>query len=158
MNEPQVLACIDGSASSEAVCDYAAWASLRLSAPLTLLHVLEPNVGASPADLSGSIGLGSREHLLSELAELDERRARLLREQGKLMLDAATARVRADGVAPTISRCIARPANKGLCNNRSSPLRTLGLLSKATSTRCGERNTPVETSTGRCMVRITLSS
>lgn len=99
MNEPQVLACIDGSASSEAVCDYAAWASLRLSAPLTLLHVLEPNVGASPADLSGSIGLGSREHLLSELAELDERRARLLREQGKLMLDAATARVRADGVA-----------------------------------------------------------
>lgn len=103
MSEARVLACIDGSAASEAVCDYAAWASLRLGAPLALLHVLEPAAGAAPTDLSGSIGLGSREHLLSELAELDERRARLLREQGKLMLDAAAARVRADGVAePTL--------------------------------------------------------
>ncbi|MEL0167760.1 MAG: universal stress protein [Pseudomonadaceae bacterium] len=103
MSEARVLACIDGSAASEAVCDCAAWASLRLGAPLALLHVLEPAAGAAPTDLSGSIGLGSREHLLSELAELDERRARLLREQGKLMLDAAAARVRADGVAePTL--------------------------------------------------------
>lgn len=103
MSEARVLACIDGSAASEAVCDYAAWASLRLNAPLALLHVLEPVAGAGPTDLSGSIGLGSREHLLNELAELDERRARLLREQGKLMLDAAATRVQADGVAePTL--------------------------------------------------------
>ncbi len=104
MNESRVLACIDGSASSEAVCDYAAWASLRLTAPLTLLHVLEPVPESAPADLSGSIGLGSRELLLNELAELDERRARLLREQGKLMLDAACERVRADGVAEPLLR------------------------------------------------------
>ncbi|WP_434089266.1 hypothetical protein, partial [Neisseria gonorrhoeae] len=32
------MACIDNSQSSLAVCDYAAWASQRLSAPLTLLH------------------------------------------------------------------------------------------------------------------------
>ena len=104
MNESRILACIDGSAASEAVCDYAAWASLRLAAPLALLHVLEPVAGSAPADLSGSIGLGSRELLLNELAELDERRARLLREQGKLMLDAACERVRADGVAEPLLR------------------------------------------------------
>lgn len=35
-----VTACIDGSACAPAVCDYAAWASQRLNAPLTFLHVL----------------------------------------------------------------------------------------------------------------------
>ena len=34
-----VIACIDGSNAATAVCDYAAWASQRLSAPLTLLPV-----------------------------------------------------------------------------------------------------------------------
>lgn len=104
MSEARVLACIDGSAAGEAVCDYAAWASLQLNAPLALLHVLEPMPASGPADLSGSIGLGSREHLLSELAEVDERRARLLREQGQVMLDAAAERVRADGVNDPIVR------------------------------------------------------
>ena len=104
MSEARVLACIDGSTAGEAVCDYAAWASLQLNAPLALLHVLEPMPASGPADLSGSIGLGSREHLLSELAEVDERRARLLREQGQVMLDAAAERVRADGVNDPIVR------------------------------------------------------
>lgn len=36
-----VMACIDSSPSSPAVSDYAAWASQRLNAPLTLLHVLD---------------------------------------------------------------------------------------------------------------------
>src|SRR5690554_5830937 len=42
-------------------------------------------------DLSGHIGLGAREHLLEELAQLDEQRARVAREQGRLMLQAARA-------------------------------------------------------------------
>ncbi|CAD5379127.1 hypothetical protein OF001_U400018 [Pseudomonas sp. OF001] len=36
-----VMACIDGSPSAAAVCDYAAWASQRLTAPLTFLHVID---------------------------------------------------------------------------------------------------------------------
>lgn len=36
-----VVACIDGSSTTPAVCDYAAWASLRLAAPLKFLHVLD---------------------------------------------------------------------------------------------------------------------
>ena len=59
-----VIACIDGSTSAPAVCDYAAWASLSLEAPLTFLHVLDQRQYPVAADLSGNIGLGSREHLL----------------------------------------------------------------------------------------------
>ncbi|WP_022961308.1 universal stress protein [Halopseudomonas pelagia] len=99
MTTQTVLACVDGSKSSPAVCDYAAWASLRLDAPLTFLHVLDHSQYPTETNLSGNIGLGSREHLLTELAELDEKRGKLMREQGRLMLEAAVARVKAGGVA-----------------------------------------------------------
>ncbi|TBW56428.1 universal stress protein [Marinobacter halodurans] len=95
----QVVACIDGSRSTTAVCDYAAWASQRLDAPLTLFHVLDHARYPTEPDLAGSIGLGSREHLLEELAELDQKRSRLALEQGRHMLDAAETRVREDGVS-----------------------------------------------------------
>ncbi len=93
-----VMACIDGSQSTAAVCDYAAWASLRLDAPLCFLHVLDQVQYPQRSDLSGNIGLGSREHLLEELASLDEQRSKLALEQGHLMLEAAKARASADGV------------------------------------------------------------
>lgn len=93
-----VTACIDGSASAPAVCDYAAWASQRLDAPLTFLHVLDQRQYPASADLSGNIGLGSREHLLDELAALDEQRSKLALEQGRIMLAAAKERAIADGV------------------------------------------------------------
>lgn len=99
-----VMACIDGSKITPAVCDYAAWASRRLGAPLEFLHVLGRAEYPIPADLSGNIGLDSREHLLQELAELDEKRGRLALEQGRIMLDAAKARAAAAGVADATSR------------------------------------------------------
>ncbi|SDO48043.1 Nucleotide-binding universal stress protein, UspA family [Pseudomonas arsenicoxydans] len=88
----RVMACIDNSQSSLAVCDYAAWASHQLDAPLTLLHVLDEEKYPAAADLSGNIGLGSREHLLEELATLDAQRARLALEQGQHMLEKARER------------------------------------------------------------------
>ncbi|MFN3544165.1 MAG: universal stress protein [Thiobacillus sp.] len=100
----QVIACIDGSRLTLAVCDYAAWASRRMGAPLNFLHVLGKSEYPIPADLSGNIGLGSREHLLQELAELDEKRSRVALEQGRLMLEAAKARAIADGVPNPTSR------------------------------------------------------
>jgi len=99
-----VIACIDGSRITLAVCDYAAWASRRLDAPLDFLHVLGRSEYPVPADLSGNLGLGSREHLLQELATLDEQRSRVALEQGRLMLDAAKARAVADGVPNPTSR------------------------------------------------------
>lgn len=95
----QVVACIDGSRITPAVCDYAVWASRRLDAPLNFLQVLGKSDYPVPADLSGSLGLGGQEALLQELALLDEQRSRLALEQGRNMLDAAKARAAADGVA-----------------------------------------------------------
>ncbi|SFL92661.1 universal stress protein [Marinobacter zhejiangensis] len=94
----QVVGCIDGSRAATAVCDYGAWASQRLEAPLTLFHVLDQERYPAETDLAGSIGLGSREHLLQELAELDQRRSRVAMEQGRHMLEAAEVRVREQGV------------------------------------------------------------
>jgi len=100
----QVIACIDGSTSAPAVCDYAAWASLSLEAPLTFLHVLDQRQYPVAADLSGNIGLGSREHLLDELASLDEQRGKLALEQGRIMLTAAKERAMTDGVTAPESK------------------------------------------------------
>ena len=94
-----VIACIDGSVSAPATCDYAAWASLSLDAPLIFLHMLDQRQYPVAADLSGAIGLGSREHLLEELAGLDEQRAKLALEQGRAMLAAAKQRAIERGVA-----------------------------------------------------------
>ncbi len=94
-----VLAAIDGSQFAEGVCDYAAWASLALGAPLSFVHVVDNHSWApEEQNLSGSLRFGAREKLMEELSALDEQRARVNREQGKLMLEAAKARAVEDGV------------------------------------------------------------
>lgn len=96
----RVMACIDGSASAPAVCDYAAWASLSLGSPLTFLHVLDQRL----YPVAANIGLGSRKHLLEELAALDQQRNKLALEQGRLMLAAAKERAVRDGVVAPDAR------------------------------------------------------
>ena len=99
----KVFACIGAMQSSAAVCDSASWASKRLHAPLVLLHVLDRSENVTELDLSGNIGLGSREHLLDELATLDEKRGRLAIEAGRAMLDAAAQRALSSGIeAPAL--------------------------------------------------------
>jgi len=100
----RVVACIDGSRAAPAVCDYAAWASRHMDTPLMLLHVLDEERYPAEPDLAGSIGLGSREQLLDELAELDRKRAKLALEHGHHMLDEAEARVKAAGAAEAVKR------------------------------------------------------
>lgn len=88
-NRTTVLACIDGSTFTNAVVDYAGWVATKVDAPLKVLHNIEhPHTPVAP-DLSGSIGLGSREDLMEELIAVEERRSKLLKEQGKAMLTAA---------------------------------------------------------------------
>jgi nucleotide-binding universal stress UspA family protein len=94
MTKNHITACVDGSEISAAVCDTAAWASRILKAPLTFLHVLEKSHSPAKEDLSGAIGLGSREHLLGELTVLDEKRNKLAIEHGKHLL--ADAKLRAE--------------------------------------------------------------
>lgn len=96
----KVLACIDHSSYTPSVCDHAAWAALRLAAPLEFIHVLDRHPEkAQKVDLSGSIGLGAQEGLLQELASLDAQRGKLAMERGRLLLEGARQRAQADGVA-----------------------------------------------------------
>lgn len=100
-----VLAAIDGSQFSEGVCDYAAWASLAMNAPLTFVHVVDNHSEVPEAqNLSGNLRFGARERLMKELSDLDEQRAKVNREQGKLMLEAAKERAIEDGVSDPITR------------------------------------------------------
>tara|TARA_R110001592_G_scaffold10098_1_gene52576 strand:- start:16932 stop:17783 length:852 start_codon:yes stop_codon:yes gene_type:complete len=93
-----ITACIDGSKISAYVCDAAAWLSLALNSPVKLLHVLEKTTVPVNDNLSGTIGLGSREHLLVEMTALDEQRSKLALEHGKHMLEDARMRVQNLGV------------------------------------------------------------
>ncbi|MBY6064913.1 universal stress protein [Pseudidiomarina sediminum] len=98
-----VVSCIDAAALNDAVCDYSGWAAQQLEAPVTLLHVLEEQQRVQP-DVTGNIGLGTREHLLDELAELDEKRAKLALQHGHLLLEQAAKKVQAQGVTVVTQR------------------------------------------------------
>lgn len=84
-----IIACIDGSSLSECVTTASVWAAKQMGSPLTLMHSLEKETVRTDEDLSGSIGLGSREHLLEELIALDAKRAKLALEHSKLVLENA---------------------------------------------------------------------
>ncbi|RTE86697.1 MULTISPECIES: universal stress protein [Gammaproteobacteria] len=87
------VACIDGSSLSDVVSDYAAWSAKRLNNSLVLLNVLDDPRGVDESDFSGNIGMDERQRLLSELAELEEKRAKLSRQQGHTFLEAAKTHV-----------------------------------------------------------------
>jgi len=101
----QVIACVDGPARAQGICDYAIWAARRLDTDLEFLHVLERQSEHAPlSDLSGSLWLGAQEALLRELSELDERRAALAGEQGRQILELAMQRARDQGTARVDAR------------------------------------------------------
>ncbi len=101
--QAEVLACIDGATFTEAVCDYAAWISQRVKAPLKLLHTINHHhETAVTSDLTGNIGLGSQEHLLEEITNLEQQQSKLKMQQGKLMLQAAKERVQKDGITDPV--------------------------------------------------------
>lgn len=100
----KIIALVDGSVYSESVCDHAAWAANKLEAPVQLMHVLGRREGSEKQDLSGSIKLGARSALLEELADLDEKRAKLVGEKGRAILEDAQAILEKDGVREITTR------------------------------------------------------
>ncbi len=95
----RVIACIDASHYATSVVDHAAWAASHLGGTVEVLHVIQrKDAVAARHDLSGAVGLGARSGLMEELARIDEAEARLAREQGKILLQAAEERVRSANV------------------------------------------------------------
>lgn len=99
-----IIACIDGSAHTQAVLDAAIWSAHELNAPIGLLHAHDKAAADLPNDLSGNIGFGSRESLLGELAKVDAMRNKLISEHGDVLLAEATnyvtERIQKDSDAP----------------------------------------------------------
>jgi nucleotide-binding universal stress UspA family protein len=101
----KILACIDPLGNTDAVIDWAAWAAVRLAAPLEFLHVLERHPEhAATNDFSGAIGVNAQESLLQELSEQDEQRSRSLREAGRALLAHARGRAAQAGAADLDAR------------------------------------------------------
>lgn len=95
VTKKHVLACIDGSAVTESVCSYAAWYASRLGLSVGLLHVSE--VPASTRrDLSGAIGINSRQFLLEELTQLDEQRAKVVNSYSNALVQDAKSHIQND--------------------------------------------------------------
>jgi nucleotide-binding universal stress UspA family protein len=99
----KLVALVDGSIYSKSVCENAAWLARRAGTPVEVLHVLGRR-DVPVTDLSGSIALGARSALLADLAELDERRAKLSQQKGRAILEDAKAILTEGGIADVSTR------------------------------------------------------
>lgn len=101
----KVLACLDDSPRTLAVCDYGIWAARLLDVQLEFLHVLDRLVDQSGGtDFSGMLGFDAQENLLEQLGALDEERSRLAQEHGRRLLQAAKDRAVSAGVGNVETR------------------------------------------------------
>lgn len=82
----KVLVCLDGSKISKAVCDYGLFIAKKLDLPLVLLNVVEHSHISKKVNLSGSIGLGSKESILDELVSEEMSESKALIAKGKAVL------------------------------------------------------------------------
>ncbi|MBD3830194.1 MAG: universal stress protein [Arcobacter sp.] len=82
----KVLVCLDGSNLSKAVCDYGIDIAKKLNLPLVLLNVIEHSHISKKVNLSGNIGLGSKDDLLDELANEEMNESKQLIAKGKAVL------------------------------------------------------------------------
>jgi nucleotide-binding universal stress UspA family protein len=96
---PNIVSLIDGSEYSDSICELSAWFAKRLDASIDVVHVLgRRDVSENASNLSGSIGLGARSSLLEELSELDAKKAKLVAQRGRELLENAQAYLTNAGV------------------------------------------------------------
>lgn len=81
-----IVACIDGSEFSQAVCDAALWSQERLSAPLHLLYVNETSSLDAVKETVSDATPEPHQKIQNELNELEGKKLELLRERGKAIL------------------------------------------------------------------------
>tara|TARA_R110002072_G_scaffold196955_1_gene354519 strand:+ start:2504 stop:3373 length:870 start_codon:yes stop_codon:yes gene_type:complete len=101
----RIITLIDGSSYADSACDHAAWVAGKTGLGVDLLHVIDHRPGRTgPLNLSGNLTLGARTELLEKLTRHDEEGARLAREAGRLIMDAATSRLEAAGITDVHAR------------------------------------------------------
>ena len=82
----KILVCLDGSKLSKAVCDYGIYISKKLDLPLVLLNVIEHSHISKKTNLSGNIGIGSRDAILEELSNEEMNESKELIAKGRAVL------------------------------------------------------------------------
>lgn len=98
-HDNKVMACVDLSRFADCVADHAAWAALRLNAPLEFLHVIDRSQATWIGDdRSGAIGINAQENLLETLSEQDASASKMAREHGRIFLNRLRERAMAAGV------------------------------------------------------------
>ncbi|MBE0471935.1 MAG: universal stress protein [Methyloprofundus sp.] len=86
----KVIACLDGSSMVASVADAGAWVSKTLSAPLTLVHVLDHEAQAhDQAAKNAETTPHQTSRMLAKLASIKDQQKLLSRERGQLVLDFA---------------------------------------------------------------------
>ncbi|MBP0614742.1 universal stress protein [Jiella mangrovi] len=101
----KILACVDGSVYRESVVDHAAWAAKRLGAQVEVVHAIgRREAGGGAFDMSGNLDADERSALMGELSELDEKRAKIALKRGRVLIDEALERLKADGVSDVTSK------------------------------------------------------
>ncbi|MEQ8404986.1 MAG: universal stress protein [Oceanicaulis sp.] len=93
----RITAFIDASAYTESVADHAAWVSRTTGYGLDLVHTANHHRRAAPVDMTGNLSLGARSSLMDTLTRHDAEAAKLARQAGAAVLDAAKAHAEAAG-------------------------------------------------------------
>lgn len=94
-----ILTCIDGSVYAASTLDHSAWAAGRCGASVRVLHMLDPQrERAELVDISGAMSMDTGAAVMAELAALEEKKNRLARERGKVMLSHAAQRLKEAGI------------------------------------------------------------
>ena len=94
-----ILTCTDGSIYTTSILDHTAWAARRCGAAVRVLHMLDPHrERAELVDISGAMGMDTSVAFMAELAEFEEKKNRLARERGKVILQNASQRLKNAGV------------------------------------------------------------
>ncbi|RXJ58074.1 universal stress protein [Candidatus Marinarcus aquaticus] len=99
MQESRVLVCVDGSKYSKSACEYGIFIAQSLALPLVLLNVIEHSHISKKVDLSGNIGLGSKDTLLNELSLEEAKESKAMIAKGRTVLQELSAYAVEKGVS-----------------------------------------------------------
>lgn len=99
-----ILGCVDGSELSCAVANYAAWIAKAIAKPLKFIHTIEHHSKDASTNMTGNIGMGTRDDLLESLTEEEREESKALLFKGKTALEAAKACAAKMGVEAVISQ------------------------------------------------------
>lgn len=98
----RVLVCIDESLYSKSACEYGIFIAKMLNVPLLLLNVIEHPHTTKRLNLSGHIGLGSKDSLLEELSNEEAQVSKTLIANGRKILQELCEYAKNQGVEKTL--------------------------------------------------------